>query len=273
MPFWGQASIGLHLNLTLGAPLGPCPTLAPTGSLPAIGTYVRGGATLPLGEIEAELGRQIDGFIEVMGRPPDHVDGHQHVHMLAPVRSLVLRQLGLRDLAGKAWLRDSSDQIWRILARGQSIQKALGLSVLGRGFAADAAAAGFFRQRRFCGIFQFPAGGGLWAAVFTLSRAARRPASRHVPSRLCRRRTSPSRSGDGEPRDRTRVFAFPVFRWASRKKPRETVSYIRAALNHSRRIWPDDFYRVPQRYPAGLFHKRFIQNKSEFKFNPKTMDF
>lgn len=39
-------------------------------------------------EVEAELGRQLDAFRALVGRPPSHLDSHQHVHLKEPVRSI-----------------------------------------------------------------------------------------------------------------------------------------------------------------------------------------
>ncbi|MCX7899746.1 MAG: ChbG/HpnK family deacetylase, partial [Methylocystis sp.] len=77
-----NADIGLHLNLTLGRALGSMQTFAPHGRLPKLGNVIQMAlrGRLPLAEIRAELARQFDRFQAVMERPPDHVDGHQHVH-------------------------------------------------------------------------------------------------------------------------------------------------------------------------------------------------
>ena len=42
------------------------------------------------GAVAAELGRQLDRFVALVGRTPTHLDSHQHVHRSEPVRSLVL---------------------------------------------------------------------------------------------------------------------------------------------------------------------------------------
>lgn len=39
---------------------------------------------------EAEVGRQVESFERLVGRPPDHLDSHQHVHREEPARSAVL---------------------------------------------------------------------------------------------------------------------------------------------------------------------------------------
>ena len=93
------ARIGIHLVLTEEAPLTAMPRLAPAGALPSVHRLQRlNGRNLPLGEIAAEVDAQLDRFAQVMGRPPDFVDGHQHTHALPRIRDMVLaavaRELG-----------------------------------------------------------------------------------------------------------------------------------------------------------------------------------
>ncbi len=42
-------------------------------------------------EIEREVAAQIDTFCDLVGRPPTHLDSHQHVHLHEPLRSIVVR--------------------------------------------------------------------------------------------------------------------------------------------------------------------------------------
>jgi predicted glycoside hydrolase/deacetylase ChbG (UPF0249 family) len=41
--------------------------------------------------VEAEVRRQLDAFRALMGREPDHLDTHQHIHRKEPVRTVVER--------------------------------------------------------------------------------------------------------------------------------------------------------------------------------------
>jgi predicted glycoside hydrolase/deacetylase ChbG (UPF0249 family) len=50
---------------------------------------------------------QFDAFEDAMGRAPDHVDGHQHVHQLPVVRDAVLDELQRRGHRA-AWLRGTA---------------------------------------------------------------------------------------------------------------------------------------------------------------------
>src|SRR5437867_8105036 len=45
--------------------------------------------------VQAEVSRQMDLFFELMGRPPTHVDSHQHAHRSEPLASIA------RELAGR----------------------------------------------------------------------------------------------------------------------------------------------------------------------------
>lgn len=157
---WAAAAppvdLGLHLTLTVGAPLGAMPRLAPAGVLPSIREI--GAAALrrrlPLDEIEAEIGRQIDAFCDSFGAPPSHVDGHQHVHVLPGVRRALFAALAGRGLTGVA-LRDSADAPARIARRRAFAAKAATINALAGRFGAQARAAGFTTNAGFAGYSDF----------------------------------------------------------------------------------------------------------------------
>ncbi|ARN83292.1 ChbG/HpnK family deacetylase [Methylocystis bryophila] len=174
-----DADIGLHLNLTLGEPLGSMPQFAKQGVFPPIRELVRAArqGKLPLAEIRAEISRQLDRFEAVMGRPPDFVDGHQHVQVLPDIRDELLEELAQRGLKGRCWLRDSGDALARILARGAQIKKALLLRYLSSDFGRDAALAGFAVNQGFSGFSDFRPGED-YAKLFKSYLRARGP--RHL---------------------------------------------------------------------------------------------
>lgn len=129
-PAWAQAAdmlreradqdldIGLHLDLT------EYPLTRPARALPAL----IGGCSSRLvstSGIEDELRAQLDAFEQAMGRAPDFVDGHQHVHQLPVVRSALMAQLATRSLPQDFWLRSTRSangqgaKPWVIAALGQ----------------------------------------------------------------------------------------------------------------------------------------------------------
>jgi predicted glycoside hydrolase/deacetylase ChbG (UPF0249 family) len=152
-----RADIGLHLNLTQGAPLAPMPHLAASGALPPLGQLVKGALTLRLDleEIRAEVRRQLEAFEQAMGRPPVFVDGHQHVQVLPGIRRVLVEELSARGLAGQVFLRDSSDRLTRILARRVEAQKAVIVAALATGFGAAARRHGFALNEGFSGYSAF----------------------------------------------------------------------------------------------------------------------
>lgn len=155
--FSGRADLGLHFNLTCAAPLGPMPKLAPGGTFPALGqvmrTAVLSGAIRR--EIAAELARQLDAFEDALGRAPDFIDGHQHVHALPGVRRAVLDLLARRYPAGAVYVRDPADRSAAIRARGVAVAKALTISGLAAGFRSAALRRGLRLNRGFSGVAPF----------------------------------------------------------------------------------------------------------------------
>jgi chitin disaccharide deacetylase len=155
--FDGRIGIGLHLNLTTGAPLGKMPLFAPDGSFPSVSDLIQRAYTgrLPGPEIEAEIARQLEAFEDAFGRAPDFVDGHQHVHVLPVIRHALIDVLRRRELAGKIWLRDPSEAVVPIVRREVSANKALVVKALAIGFRRSAEAAGFRTNEGFSGFAPF----------------------------------------------------------------------------------------------------------------------
>ena len=153
----GDIAVGLHLNLTLGSPLGAMPHFAPNNRLPKVGDVtaraLRG--EIDCKEIAAEVRRQLDRFEEICGHPPDFVDGHQHVHALPGLRHGVLDALANRTWKTRPLVRDPADRLASILKRGTALPKALTLAWLARGFGAAARRAGFPVNDSFAGLTDF----------------------------------------------------------------------------------------------------------------------
>jgi predicted glycoside hydrolase/deacetylase ChbG (UPF0249 family) len=155
--FDGRLGVGLHLTLTLGQPLGPMPQLAADGRFPAFAVVLRSALARQLSaeEIRQEIDRQLDAFEAALGRPPDFVDGHQHVHVLPGVREPLLAAIKARGWSGRLWLRDPSDRVGAILRRGIAAPKALLVAALSVGLRAAAGRAGLSVNEGFSGFSSF----------------------------------------------------------------------------------------------------------------------
>lgn len=153
----GHADLGLHLNLTCAAPLSPLPRLAPGGELPKLGDLARAAVASAeiRSEIALEIDRQLDAFEQALGRAPDFVDGHQHVHVLPGIRGAVLSSIARRYPPGSVYLRDPSDRAAAIRARGVAVGKALVISGLGLGMRRAAERRGIPVNRGFSGASPF----------------------------------------------------------------------------------------------------------------------
>lgn len=152
-----KADLGLHLNLTCAAPLSTMPRLAPGGEFPQLRDLARAAATSPAArrEIAAEIGRQLDAFEDRLGRGPDFIDGHQHVHVLPGVRRSLLDAVTSRYAAGSVYLRDPADSAAAIRERGVAVGKALTIAALALGFRGAALRRGIPVNSGFSGVAPF----------------------------------------------------------------------------------------------------------------------
>jgi len=155
-PLTGQAEFGVHLTLTDHTPLGPLPALAPDGRFPSLGQLLKRSLLrrLDRAEIAAELERQVDSFEAAMGRAPDFLDGHHHVHQLPVIRDVVL-DLAAQRLAPGGWVRSCWDNPVAILGRGIDPARAGLISLLGIGLRLRLRRAGIAHNRRFRGVYDF----------------------------------------------------------------------------------------------------------------------
>lgn len=180
------------------------PSFAPSGRFPPLRSVVLGalGRRLPLSEIAAEIGRQLDAFEEAAGRPPDFVDGHQHVHALPGIRRVLLDVLTRRG--GRPWLRDPADGPGAILARRASAGKALVVAGLSAGFGPAARRIGFETNRGFSGFSAFDPDAEIGA---DFARYVEAPGPAHLV--MCHPgRVAPGETLDGvvEARERERAY-------------------------------------------------------------------
>lgn len=139
-----RTDVGLHLDLT------EHPLTLPPRRLPALILRAYAGA-LDVALLRAEIAAQLDAFERALGRAPDHVDGHQHVHQLPRVREALAEALRSRYAGRLPWWRSTRAPSGAgVKAR---IIQALGDGACGR----LARAAGLRRNARLLGVYGFDA--------------------------------------------------------------------------------------------------------------------
>lgn len=150
-----RAALGLHVTLT-----------APFKPMSAGFAPLREGAFLPLGEmmraavarrlqpelLVIEIATQLTAFLDTFGRPPDFLDGHQHVHLFPQVRDAFLKVVA--EAAPYAWVRQCgrANSLRRLHDR-----KALVLDVLSLAFRRRADRQGIATNPAFAGSYAFTA--------------------------------------------------------------------------------------------------------------------
>ena len=114
----GTIDIGLHLDFT-EAPLD-------AALRSGLGAFIARAylGQLPRSRIAAEVRAQVDAFVQTMGRAPDHIDGHQHVHQLPVVRDALLDEMARHGFT-RTWLRGTQP------ARGEPGTKPRIIAALG----------------------------------------------------------------------------------------------------------------------------------------------
>jgi predicted glycoside hydrolase/deacetylase ChbG (UPF0249 family) len=175
----GRIAVGLHLNLTLGGPLGAMPRLAPDGRFPGRNALL---ARALLGlisrtEMRAEIERQLDAFERRLGFAPDHIDGHEHVHVLPGIRHSLFEVVARRYPGSTPLLRNPGDSWSAIAARGGAQGKAKAVAALAHGFGAGATRRGLPTNAGFSGYSGFDVS---VPYAEELERALRRPGPRHI---------------------------------------------------------------------------------------------
>jgi predicted glycoside hydrolase/deacetylase ChbG (UPF0249 family) len=145
LPRDGRADIGLHLNLTQTLD----PQQPPVWALGELIARCRLGA-ISGPRIRTRIERQLDAFEDAMGRAPDYVDGHQHVHQFAVVRDELLLALQRRYGRALPWLRSTRPPP-AVRDRKARLIAALGDAALRR----QAAAAGARTSAFLVGVYGF----------------------------------------------------------------------------------------------------------------------
>jgi len=146
-----HAAIGLHLTLT--APFrAHAHGFAPLhrGAFPPLASMARRALSRSLKPalLDAEIAAQFAAFHHAFGRPPDYVDGHQHIHVFPQISEALLRVS--KHAAPQAWLR----QCGRVVRKNRD-PKGFILDALSRRFRRLATEHGLRTNPAFAGTYAF----------------------------------------------------------------------------------------------------------------------
>ncbi|MGH6887914.1 MAG: ChbG/HpnK family deacetylase [Rhizomicrobium sp.] len=137
-PFAGRADMGLHFSLTESRSIASV----------AIECHLK---PPPPAAMRDEVERQLRKFADAVGRLPDYIDGHQHVHVLPVVREAVV---GAAARIG-AYVRSTREPIGIAMWRRPSAPESFYLSRASRALDRLAHAAGVETNRGFRGVRTF----------------------------------------------------------------------------------------------------------------------
>lgn len=106
-PYNDQIDIGLHFNLTEGPALSDAYIQAFGPTFSSLSQIMKRAflRRFPQAVVEAECHAQLDSFEQAMGRLPDYVDGHQHVHQFPVIRAALIAVYRQRFPAKQAYIR------------------------------------------------------------------------------------------------------------------------------------------------------------------------
>lgn len=148
-----RAALGLHVTLT-----GPLQPLSENFAPLRRGRFLPLNAMLRMATarrlqpepLANEIAAQLKKFIDVFGRPPDFLDGHQHIQLFPQVRDAFLKVVA--DRAPTAWVRQCGRP-----RRGRRLRdhKALVLDILSLGFRRRARKLGIAVNPAFAGSYAF----------------------------------------------------------------------------------------------------------------------
>jgi predicted glycoside hydrolase/deacetylase ChbG (UPF0249 family) len=146
-----RPAIGLHVTLT--APFKPLtpgfPHVADDKFCTLTDLMRRAvGRRLDVAAVAIEIGAQLSAFTKAFGRPPDFVDGHQHVQLFPQIRDAFLRVAA--EQAPAAWVRQCGRAGFALSGR-----KGLLLDILSFAFRRKARRLGLRLNPAFAGSYDF----------------------------------------------------------------------------------------------------------------------
>jgi hypothetical protein len=152
-----KVSVGLHLNLTVGEPLTNLKQCMAGGQFQSLQhtlfSSVAGRWSRSL--LKDEINAQLDRFESAVNAAPDHVDGHQHVHVFPSIRPILLQCLAERYGSNEILFRIPSPELRDITAFPGTLGKSFVIKLLSSGSRKAAVSEGMIVNDSFAGFSAF----------------------------------------------------------------------------------------------------------------------
>jgi len=150
---WSGLEAGLHLDFT-AHPLDASARRSLSALIAAGYAGLLDGAL-----VRREVSAQLDAFEAVMGRAPDFIDGHQHVHQLPVIRNALIAEIESRYRAApKPWLRSTRRARCSAVGPMERFKASFIEQIGARELSALAARAGLLQNRHLLGVYDFSGG-------------------------------------------------------------------------------------------------------------------
>ena len=155
--FKNKIGIGLHLTLTDFKPLSKIYNLKINGNMPSNKSLLLKCLLKRIDkkQIFDEIDLQFQNFKKYLGFDPNFIDGHHHVHQFPLIRECLIDVIKKRKLVKKIWVRNTNEELNKIINRNVSTLKTLIISFFGKKFKNLAKKNSIKTNNGFSGIYNF----------------------------------------------------------------------------------------------------------------------
>jgi predicted glycoside hydrolase/deacetylase ChbG (UPF0249 family) len=157
LEFQNTADLGLHFALIVPPDAGWKGTFQALSGSSSYASIVRSALLrrINLNEVKRALEMQYDTFRQLLGRDPDFIDSHLHVHQLPGVREVLLEFVQNIPEKRRPYLRNTAMGWRQIAQQGHSQGKCAAIGWFGSQFKRKLQERGLSTNQAFSGVYNF----------------------------------------------------------------------------------------------------------------------
>lgn len=157
LKFQERADLGLHFALIVPPDAGWKGNFQALSGSSSYAAVVRSAlmGRVNLNEVRRALEMQYDTFVQQLGRDPDFIDSHLHVHQLPGVRDVLLEFVQNIPEKRRPYLRNTAMGWSQIVHQGHSYGKCAAIGWFGRQFQRQLKERGLATNQAFSGVYNF----------------------------------------------------------------------------------------------------------------------